>query len=127
MNSVLDNLKARGFIAQTSDEKLGEYLARGPATLYVGFDPTASSLHLGHLVPIMALAHLQRAGHRMLVVVGGATGMIGDPSGKTELRNLLTPEQLNANLEAQKKQLRSFLEFDTAAASTALRNNFSRL
>jgi len=123
MNSVLDNLKARGFIAQTSDEKLGEYLARGPATIYVGFDPTASSLHLGHLVPIMALAHLQRTGHRALVIVGGATGMIGDPSGQSEERNLLTTDQIAENIAGVRQQLASFLDFDGDNAAVMLDNN----
>jgi tyrosyl-tRNA synthetase len=81
-------------------------------TVYAGFDPTADSLHLGHLVPIMTLAHLQRAGHRILALVGGATGMIGDPSGKSEERNLLTPEQVAHNVEGQGKQLARFLDFD---------------
>ena len=123
MNSVLDNLKARGFIAQTSDEKLGELLARGPATIYVGFDPTASSLHLGHLVPIMALAHLQRAGHKALVVVGGATGMIGDPSGQSEERNLVTTDQIAENIAGVRQQLASFLDFDGDNAAVMLDNN----
>lgn len=123
MSSVLDNLKARGFIAQTSDENLGKYLARGPATIYVGFDPTASSLHLGHLVPIMALAHLQRAGHRALVVVGGATGMIGDPSGQSEERNLLTTDQIAENIAGVRQQLASFLDFDGDNAAIMLDNN----
>jgi|SRR5579884_369648 len=92
MPSVFPTLQERGFIAQLSDESLPELLSRSNITVYAGFDPTADSLHLGHLVPIMALAHFQRAGHRPLMVVGGATGMVGDPSGRSEERNLLTRE-----------------------------------
>src|SRR5438477_10524290 len=100
MPSVLDTLRERGFVSQVTDEKLGEALAQRPFTVYAGFDPTADSLHLGHVVPIMALAHFQRAGHKVLLLVGGATGMIGDPSGKSEERNLLTIEQVAANARA---------------------------
>jgi tyrosyl-tRNA synthetase len=112
MESVLDTLAKRGFIAQCSDDNgLREHLARQPATVYCGFDPTASSLHLGNLVPIMGLAHFQRAGHRVLELVGGATGMIGDPSGRSDERNLLTPEQLNRNLAGVRGQMERFLDF----------------
>jgi len=123
MVSVLENLEARGFIAQTSDEGLGEHLAKGSATIYVGFDPTAPSLHLGHLVPIMALAHMQRAGHKVLVVVGGATGMIGDPSGTSAERNLLTVEQIACNVEGVRQQLTRFLDFEGDNAAVMLNNN----
>jgi tyrosyl-tRNA synthetase len=112
MESVLDTLAERGFIAQCSDDDgLREHLAQQPATVYCGFDPTASSLHLGNLVPIMGLAHFQRAGHRVLELVGGATGMIGDPSGRSDERNLLTPEQLNRNLAGVHAQMERFLDF----------------
>ena len=123
MGSVLKNLEARGFIAQTSDEALDDHLAQGPATIYVGFDPTASSLHLGHLVPIMALAHMQRAGHKVLVVVGGATGMIGDPSGASAERNLLTAEQIATNVAAVRVQMGSYLDFDGDNPAVMLDNN----
>jgi len=124
MTSAYDTLDERGLIENVTDEAaVRKMLANPPVTFYVGFDPTADSLHVGHLLPIMAMAHLQRAGHRPIAVVGGGTGMVGDPSGKTELRNLLTREQINANLEAQKKQLRSFLKFDTDADSAALMVN----
>src|SRR6059058_4629098 len=92
--NVLDVLRARGFVAQVSDEEaLRRALDRGPATMYQGFDPTATSLHTGNLVGIMALAHFQRAGHRPIAVIGGGTGMIGDPSGRSSERPLLTLEQ----------------------------------
>jgi hypothetical protein len=82
-----DVLSERGFIEQTTHrEELAAYLAGGPATCYIGFDPTASSLHIGSLVPIMSLAHMQRQGHRPVALVGGGTGLVGDPSGKTEMR-----------------------------------------
>ena len=124
MNTAYDILEERGLIENVTDEAaVRKLLANPPVTFYVGFDPTADSLHVGHLLPIMAMAHLQRAGHRPIAVVGGGTGMVGDPSGKTELRNLLTPEQINANLEAQKKQLRHFLKFDTDADNAALMVN----
>ncbi len=123
MSSVLNNLEARGFIAQTSDEKLDEYLQAQPATIYVGFDPTDSSLHLGHLVPIMGLAHMQRAGHKVIVLVGGATGMIGDPSGKSDERNLLTAEKIAENVAGVRQQLASYLDFDGENPAVMLDNN----
>ena len=91
MNALYSELEVRGFIAQSSDPSIGKQLADGAVTVYAGFDPTAASLHVGNLVPIMGLVHLQRHGHKVLAVVGGATGMIGDPSGKSETRKSLTP------------------------------------
>jgi tyrosyl-tRNA synthetase len=111
MKSVYEILEERGFLAQCTDEGLREILSKEKRTIYIGFDPTADSLHLGSMVPIMVLAHFQRCGHRALAVVGGATGMIGDPSGKSEERNLLTPEQVAVNSAGIKKQLASFLDF----------------
>ena len=97
--SILDTLKARGFIEQTThDRELSEYLQQGRATCYIGFDPTASSLHIGSLVPIMSLAHMQREGHRPIGLVGGGTGMVGDPSGKTEMRQLLTKAEIDKTI-----------------------------
>ena len=100
MQNIYNVLDERGFIAQSSDPGIKEMLAKEKVTMYIGFDPTADSLHLGHLVPIMGLAHFQRAGHRVLLIVGGATGMIGDPSGKSKERNLLTIEQVAANAQS---------------------------
>jgi tyrosyl-tRNA synthetase len=111
MASVYDVLEERGFIAQCTDDELRTKLADRKYTVYVGFDPTADSLHLGHLVPVMGLAHFQRHGHHVLVVVGGATGMVGDPSGRSDERNLLTPEQAAHNVAGVKKQLARFLDF----------------
>jgi len=101
-----------------------EQLQKEMTTAYVGIDPTADSLHIGHLVSIMMLKHLQRAGHKPLALVGGATGMIGDPSGKSEERSLLTEEELRHNEEAIKKQLLRFLEFDKGENRAEIVNNY---
>nr|WP_321404433.1 tyrosine--tRNA ligase [uncultured Desulfobacter sp.] len=110
--SVLSILKERGFIdATTHTQELEDYLENNRATCYIGFDPTASSLHVGSLVCIMALAHMQREGHRPIGLVGGGTGLIGDPSGKTELRKVLTQEQIDENKAGIRKQLSRFIDF----------------
>jgi len=110
--NVIDILKERGFIEQTTHEKeLQEFLNKGPVTCYVGFDPTASSLHVGSLVPIMSLAHMQREGHRPIALIGGGTGLVGDPSGKTEMRKLLAPEVIEKNVHGIKRQLSRFIDF----------------
>ncbi|MGB1003569.1 MAG: tyrosine--tRNA ligase [Salibacteraceae bacterium] len=101
-----------------------ELLKKEMVSGYVGFDPTADSLHIGNLVPIMLLVHLQRAGHRPLALVGGATGMIGDPSGKSSERNLLDLEVMNHNLNCQKTQLQKFLDFDCGVNSAEVVNNY---
>jgi tyrosyl-tRNA synthetase len=112
MENVLDILTARGFIEQTThDEALRDYLESEKVTCYIGFDPTASSLHVGSLVPIMSLAHMQRNGHRPIALVGGGTGLVGDPSGKTEMRKLLTEADVAANVVGLKKQLSRFIDF----------------
>jgi tyrosyl-tRNA synthetase len=123
MASVFDTLEERGFISQCSDDALRDHLARHKVTVYAGFDPTAPSLHLGHLVPIMALAHFQRASHRVLQVVGGATGMIGDPSGRSDERNLLTPDQVAQNVASVRRQMERFLNFTGENAATILNNH----
>jgi len=122
MSSVYDILNERGFLEQVTDPNVAALLQREKVTLYCGFDPTASSLHVGSLVPIMGLAHFQRAGHRPLIIVGGATGMIGDPSGKSEERNLLTPRQVEANSVAIEKQLSHFVTFEGDNAARMLDN-----
>ena len=121
--SLFADLIWRGLVHQSTDPGLDAWLNAASRTLYCGFDPSASSLHVGNLVPVMILRRFQKAGHRPIVVVGGATGMIGDPSGKSEERNLLSREVLAANIEAQKNQLRSFLDFDGPHAAQLL-NNF---
>ena len=111
--NVIDIFRERGFIENTThDEELREYVESGPVTCYIGFDPTASSLHVGSLVPIMALAHMQRNKHRPFALVGGGTGMVGDPSGKTEMRQLLTTELIAENLTGIKNQLSRFIQFE---------------
>ncbi len=110
--SVLSALKERGFIEDlTHTDELEEYLDNNRITCYIGFDPTADSLHVGSLVCIMALAHMQREGHRPIALVGGGTGLIGDPSGKTELRKIITQEQIDENKKGLQKQLSRFLDF----------------
>ena len=112
MANVFDILNERGFVAQaTNVDQLKLYLSK-PSSCYIGFDPSADSLHVGSLVPIMALAHMQRQGHRPIVLVGGGTGLVGDPSGKTEMRQLLTLEQIELNVGCLKKQLSRFLDFN---------------
>ncbi len=104
-----------------TEEQLNKEMTSG----YIGFDPTASSLHIGSLVPILLLMHLQKAGHKPIALVGGATGMVGDPSGKSEERNLLSAEELNHNLSGIKKQLEKFLDFNTAKTNAAeIVNNY---
>jgi len=112
MPNVIDVLKKRGFIEQmTHDKELDEYIDQGNGTCYIGFDPTASSLHIGNLIPIMSLAHMQRNGHRPIALIGGGTGLIGDPSGKTEMRKMLTAETIEENALGLKKQLSRYLDF----------------
>lgn len=122
-NNLLDELRWRGLIHQcTDDTGLAKLLESGQQTVYIGFDPTASSLHVGSLMQLMMLRRFQRAGHRPIALVGGATGMIGDPSGKSEERNLLTTDQLNENVEGIAAQMRRFLDFEGDGA--ILLNNF---
>ena len=119
MEHVLDTLKERGFLAQmTFPEELYEQL-KEPTTFYVGFDPTADSLHLGHYIPIMAMAHMQRAGHRPIALMGGGTAMIGDPSGKTDMRKMMTVETIDDNVEHIRAQMSRFLDFSDGKAIIA--------
>ncbi|MGC2657697.1 MAG: tyrosine--tRNA ligase [Bryobacteraceae bacterium] len=120
-STLLDELRWRGFLEAVTSEDLDSYLSETRRTLYVGFDPTADSLHLGSLIPVMALAHCQRHGHRPLVLVGGGTGLIGDPSGKSTERSLLTLEQSEANAVAIRAQLSKF--FDLSSEDRALMLN----
>ncbi len=114
----------RGLVHQsTAPEFLPEWLGSGPRTLYCGFDPTADSLHVGSLLPVMMLRRFQKAGHRPIALVGGATGMIGDPSFKTDERKLLNEEQLQVNVAGIEGQLRKFLDFDGPSGATLV-NNF---
>ena len=125
MHDIITELSWRGLVNQTTDDaNLPRLLMEKPRTLYVGFDPTADSLHVGHLVALMVLRRFQKAGHRPIALVGGATGMIGDPSGKSEERKLLSPEALQANIAGMEPQLRRFLDFDGGANSAVLVNNY---
>ena len=115
MSSILDDLRARDLIADCSDaDGLARRLAEKPLTLYIGFDPTADSLHVGHLMGQITLRRFQLAGHRPIALAGGATGMIGDPSGKSAERNLLTRDVLEHNVSCIKRQLSRLLDFDCA-------------
>lgn len=115
--NVYDELKERGFVAQVSDEEaVREMLGGDPITFYVGYDSTAVSLHAGSLVPIMAMVHLRRAGHRAIAVVGGGTTLVGDPSGRTEMRQLLDEATIRAQGQAIHFQLARYLHFDGKTA-----------
>jgi tyrosyl-tRNA synthetase len=119
MKNLVEELRWRGMV-QDIMPGTEEQLTREMTTGYIGFDPTADSLHIGNLVPIILLIHLQKCGHRPIALVGGATGMVGDPSGKSEERNLLSEETLNHNLERVKIQLERFLDFDTSLPNAAV-------
>ena len=115
--NVIDELRQRGFVQQETDpEQLYELLGRESTTFYVGIDPTADSLHAGHLLPIMGMAIMQKYGHRPIAIVGGGTAMVGDPSGKTEMRKMLTREQIISNSQKIKKQLERYLDFSDGKA-----------
>ena len=121
---LLAELSWRGLIHQCTDQAgLSEILSKEPQTVYIGFDPTASSLHVGSMMQLMMLRRFQQAGHRPIALVGGATGMIGDPSGKSEERNLLLADQLQANVDGVARQMRQFLDFEGEHAAVLL-NNF---
>jgi len=115
--SAYDVLHERGFIEQVTDEKsIRDLLERENITCYIGFDPTATSLHIGSLVPIMSLMHMQRCGHKPIALVGGGTALIGDPSGKTEMRRIMTRDEIDANAEAIRKQLSQYIDFEGGRA-----------
>lgn len=123
MKNLVKELTWRGMVHDITPET-EEHLMKGQSSVYVGFDPTADSLHVGNLIPIMMLVHAQRAGHKPYALVGGATGMIGDPSGKSQERNLLDLEQINYNLNAQKNQLQQFLNFEEGSNKAEIVNNY---
>jgi tyrosyl-tRNA synthetase len=125
MHDIFSELTWRGLINQTTDDaNMLRWLMEKPRTLYVGFDPTADSLHVGHLLALMTLRRFQQAGHRPIALVGGATGMIGDPSGKSEERNLLSEDTLRANVAGMAEQMKRFLDFDRGETSALLVNNY---
>jgi len=124
MANLIKELQWRGMI-QDIMPGTEEQLLKEMTTAYVGFDPTADSLHIGSLVPILLLVHLQQAGHKPVALVGGATGMVGDPSGKSEERNMLSEEELNKNVIGVRSQLEKFLNFDPSLPNAAeLTNNY---
>jgi len=131
MQNIIEELSWRGLIHQmTSPDTLAGWLMEKPRTMYIGFDPTADSLHVGHLVALMNLRRFQQFGHQPIALAGCATGMIGDPSGKSEERKLLTKEQIETNLKGVEKQFRQFLRFDDSPTGAVLANNadwFSKL
>lgn len=117
---VFEELKARGLIAQmTDEEKIRDLLDNHKTTFYIGFDPTADSLHVGHFVQIMVMAHMQRAGHTPIALFGGGTGMIGDPSGKSDMRKMLTVEEINHNIACFQKQMSRLIDFSDGNAIMA--------
>lgn len=126
MSMLLDVYRSRGLL-QDSTEGAGEHFAEGPRTVYIGFDPTASSLHLGNMVPIMGLVHAQRCGHTPIALVGGGTGLIGDPSGRTAERQLLTKEEVAENAEGIRAQLAHFLDFEAPSNAARMVNNLDWL
>ena len=118
--SVFDVLQERGFIKQMSHEtEIKELLEKEKITFYIGFDPTADSLHVGHFIALMMMSHMQKAGHRPIVLLGGGTGMVGDPSGKDEMRKMLTPEFIAHNIACFKKQMSRFIDFSEGKAIIA--------
>src|SRR5688500_1654702 len=122
--NIFEELTWRGLVADCTDsEGLPKRLEEKPITLYCGFDPTADSLHVGNLVPLLALRRFQLAGHHPIALAGGATGLVGDPSGKTAERQLLTREILNATIAAVKQQLSRLLDFETRKNPAQLLDN----
>ncbi len=121
MDNAYEILQQRGFIAQVTDEALRQRLD-APLSCYAGFDPTADSLHVGHLLPVMALAHMQRCGHRPIVLVGGGTALIGDPSGKNEMRRILSQDEVRRNAECLKSQLSRYVRFEGLDCALCLDN-----
>ena len=121
--NVMDTLRRRGFIKQTVyEEELYEKLGKESVPFYIGFDPTADSLHVGHFLTLIAMHHMQQAGHRPIILIGGGTGMIGDPSGRTDMRQLMTRETVEHNVECFKKQMAKFIDFEGENAAIIVNN-----
>ena len=117
---IYEELKARGLIAQVTDEEeIRELVNNGKATFYIGFDPTADSLHVGHFMQLIIMRYMQQAGHRPIVLLGGGTTMVGDPTGKTDMRKMLTQEQIQHNADEFKKQMSKFIDFSEGKAIMA--------
>ena len=123
MNNILQTFKERGYLKQiVAEEELEKLLTTQKVTFYIGFDPTADSLHVGHFVQLMAMRHMQLAGHTPIILIGGGTGMVGDPSGRTDMRNLMTKEMVKANCNAFQKQMARFLSFEGENAAKMIDN-----
>ncbi len=123
MANVMDTLRARGFIKQTVyEEDLYKLLDSGSVTFYTGFDPTADSLHIGHFMQLVAIKHMQDAGHRPIILIGGGTALIGDPTGKTDMRKMMTKETVDYHIECFKKQMSKFIRFEGENAAIIVNN-----
>ena len=123
MANVMDVLRARGFVKQTVfEEELYEKLGKESVAFYIGFDPTADSLHVGHFMQLIAMSHMQQAGHKPVILIGGGTAMIGDPSGRTDMRSMMTKETIRHNVECFKKQMSRFVSFEGENAAVIVDN-----
>lgn len=123
MENVFDTLKARGFIKQTVyEEDLYKKLGSEHMSFYIGFDPTADSLHVGHFIQLIVMRWMQKAGHRPIILIGGGTGMIGDPSGRSDLRKVMTAETVQHNCDCFKEQMSKFLSFEGENAAIMVNN-----
>ena len=121
--NVMDTLRARGFVKQTVyEEELYEKLGKESVTFYIGFDPTADSLHVGHFMQLIAMSHMQKAGHKPIIIIGGGTAMVGDPSGRTDMRSMMTKETIARNVECFKKQMSRFISFEGDNAAIVVDN-----
>ena len=117
MENVFDTLKERGLIAQTTHEdEIRKILGEKKITFYIGFDPTADSLHIGHFMQLIVMKHMQNAGHRPIILLGGGTTMVGDPTGKTDMRPMITQEIIQHNADNFKKQMSKFIDFEDGKA-----------
>ncbi len=123
MTNVMDTLRARGFVKQTVfEEELYEKLGKESVPFYIGFDPTADSLHVGHFMQLIAMHHMQKAGHKPIILIGGGTAMVGDPSGRTDMRSMMTKETIRHNVECFKKQMSRFIDFEGENAAIVVDN-----
>ena len=121
--NVMDTLRARGFVKQTVfEEELYEKLGKESVPFYIGFDPTADSLHVGHFMQLIAMHHMQEAGHKPIILIGGGTAMVGDPSGRTDMRSMMTKETIRHNVECFKKQMSRFISFEGENAAIVVDN-----
>lgn len=123
MANIMDVLKERGFVKQTVfEDELYEKLGKESVAFYIGFDPTADSLHVGHFLTLIAMHHMQQAGHRPIILIGGGTAMVGDPSGRTDMRQMMTKETIAHNVECFKKQMSRFIDFEGENGAIVLNN-----